>query len=342
MHRVLERQLRKLGIGHERPTAEQWARLLERVDIAYKAADDDRYTLERALDLSSEEMRKRFRSLRSTQEELVLASRKAGMADVATSVLHNVGNVLNSVNISAGIVLEATRKSAQTDLAKALALLTAQPQPGKFIDEDPRGKKLIPFLVLVDKALGDERQLLLREAESLVKHVDHIKSIVVQQLAVVRGDKRGPKVNESVDLAELLDDAVAIVRASTDTRPIAFHHERTSIVTSTDRHKLMQIIVNLLTNARDAVASHRGEGAVSVRVRRLPERRLLIEVEDDGIGIAADTLTRVFSQGFTTKTNGHGVGLHSSACAAGELGGSLGARSKGPDQGATFSLVLPE
>jgi hypothetical protein len=132
MHRVLSRQMRHLGIGEEAPTAEQWARFLERVDHTYSEADRDRYTLERALDLSSAEMRKRFSELRDAQGQLVLASRKAGMADVATSVLHNIGNVLNSVNVSANLVAQLVKGSARSGLGKSLALLAAQPKPGQF------------------------------------------------------------------------------------------------------------------------------------------------------------------------------------------------------------------
>ena len=171
MHRVLERQIRKLGISAAPPTAEQWGGFLARVDRTYTDGDQERYTLERALDLSSAEMRERFLELRDAQRQLVRASRKAGMADVATSVLHNVGNVLNSVNVSASLVAQVVKSSARSGLGKSLALLAAQASPGRFLDEDPRGQKVIPYLTAVDRALIDERETLLREADSLGKHI---------------------------------------------------------------------------------------------------------------------------------------------------------------------------
>ena len=339
MHRVLDRQLRKIGIA-DVPTAEQWALFLERVDLTYNGADQDRYTLERALDLSSAEMRKRFSELREAQGQLVLASRKAGMADVATSTLHNVGNVLNSVNVSANLIGDVVRTSARSGLGKALGLLQSQPQPGKFLDEDPRGKKLLAYLAAVDKALGDERDTMLRETESLAKHIEHIKAIVSEQLTAARRDSRGSQIIEKVHLSELLDDAISVASAQSSLGHLRFAREGEALAIGTDRHKVFQIIVNLLANARDAIAARPGAGVVTLRTLRLPDQRIAIEVSDDGVGIAEDTLARIFSHGFTTKTDGHGFGLHSSACAAGELGGTLTARSNGVGTGATFRLVL--
>jgi two-component system NtrC family sensor kinase len=342
MHRLLERQLRKTGIGTEPPTAAQWALLLDRIDHVYTAADQDRYTLERALDLSSAEMRKRFSELRDAQGQLVLASRKAGMADVATDVLHNVGNVLNSVNVSANTVAQVVKGSARNGLSKSLALLATQPAPGKFLDEDPRGKKVIPYLTAVDKALGEERDVLLRETDSLAKHIEHIKSIVGQQLSVARGEMRGAMVVDQVNICELFDDAVGVLMSSGDSaQELTFVYDSEPIVLATDRHKVFQIVTNLLANARDAVTARPGaSGVITLRARRMPDQRVAIEVDDDGIGIAEDTLARIFSHGFTTKEDGHGFGLHSSANAATELGGSLNARSKGLGCGATFTLVV--
>lgn len=79
---------------------------------------------------------------------------------------------------------------------------------------------------------------------------------------------------------------------------------------------------------------------MTIRVSRQDETAR-ITVSDNGVGIAVENLTRIFAHGFTTKKNGHGFGLHSSALAAKELGGSLRASSEGPDRGATFILELP-
>ncbi len=342
MHRVLERQLRKLCLeGDAVPTAKQWARFLERVDLAYTEADQDRYTSERALDLSSAEMRKRFTELRAAQGQLVLASRKAGMADVATSVLHNVGNVLNSVNVSATVISDALRSSPRSGLTKSVALLESQPAPGRFIDEDPRGKKLLPYLHAVDKALEDERETMLREAEALSKHIEHIKSVISHQLAFARGESKGGSVVERISLDALLDDATSVAQATFGpNQNIRFERQGPSLTISTDRHKVTQILLNLLTNARDAIGSRPGAGLVVLRTSRVDDKRIALEVQDDGIGVSPENLSKMFGHGFTTKPDGHGFGLHSCACAALELGGTLTASSEGEGRGATFRLVL--
>ncbi|MFO0614644.1 MAG: ATP-binding protein [Polyangiaceae bacterium] len=342
MHSLLERQLRKLGIDAAPPDADQWARFLARVDVVYTDADRDRYTLERALDLSSGEMRKRFTELRDAQKQLIAASRKAGMADVATSVLHNIGNVLNSVNTSATLVADLARSSSRAGLGKCLALLDAQARPGAFIDEDPKGKRLIPYLHALDKTFHEESESMLREVQSLAKSIEHIKQIVTQQLAMAKGDAASRNVIQRVDLSELFQDVVTVLGSTLPpSPPIQVVRELQTTAIETDHHKVFQIVLNLMTNARDALASQPGGGTITLSARPLPEDKVAIEVRDDGAGIAKENIERIFGHGFTTKSDGHGFGLHSSACAAIELGGVLRATSDGVGCGATFTLTLP-
>jgi signal transduction histidine kinase len=109
-----------------------------------------------------------------------------------------------------------------------------------------------------------------------------------------------------------------------------------------DRHKLLQILINLLSNARHALREARAaEKHVIIRVQKGEGRRLRLQVEDNGVGIAEEHRERLFTQGFTTKSDGHGFGLHTSALAAAEMGGTLTASSGGPGRGATFTLELP-
>jgi signal transduction histidine kinase len=108
-----------------------------------------------------------------------------------------------------------------------------------------------------------------------------------------------------------------------------------------DKHKVMQILVNLIRNAKYACEeSQAAQKRVTVRIAR-SEASVIISVLDNGVGIPADNLTRIFNHGFTTRASGHGFGLHSSALAATECGGSLRAASAGPGEGATFTLELP-
>jgi signal transduction histidine kinase len=108
-----------------------------------------------------------------------------------------------------------------------------------------------------------------------------------------------------------------------------------------EKYKVVQILVNLVRNARHACDdSHRPDPLITVAVSR-PAGRIRFSVADNGVGIPPENLTRIFGHGFTTRKHGHGFGLHSAALAAGELGGSLAAHSDGPGRGATFILELP-
>jgi signal transduction histidine kinase len=108
-----------------------------------------------------------------------------------------------------------------------------------------------------------------------------------------------------------------------------------------EKHRLLQILVNLLRNAKLACQdSGRADKRLTVRVAN-GAGRIRISVIDNGVGIPLDNLTRIFNHGFTTRKGGHGFGLHSGALAAKEMGGSLTVHSDGAGLGATFTLELP-
>jgi two-component system, LuxR family, sensor kinase FixL len=338
LHRLLQRQLKKLGI-EDVPSLAQWMSFIERVNRAYVEADQDRYTTERALELSSAEMRTRYAELRDTQRALVEASRKAGMADVATSVLHNIGNVLNSANVSARLLSEQVKKSPRGGLSKALALLSAQPKPGAFLDEDERGKKLLPYLSLLDEKLTEEHVALSEELSALGRHIEHLKAVVNDQLAAAR-NRHQKLVLEHVPLDELVRDAVEL--SEVKNRPgVTLVYELESFSIEIDRHKFTQVLVNLVRNASDSLLSAARPGVITLRTFRTQDGRALISVEDTGVGVSEEHKGLIFNHGFTTKETGNGYGLHHSACVAIELGGTLSCLSRGVGMGATFTLELP-
>ncbi|MFL5348204.1 MAG: two-component system sensor histidine kinase NtrB [Hyalangium sp.] len=272
---------------------------------------------------------------------LVDVSRQAGMAEVATGVLHNVGNTLNSVNISTGLVMDRLRQSRVSNLARAVQLLREHTADvPSFLTQDPRGQKLPDYLTAVSEQLQEERDALLQEMRALSEGVDHIKSIVSMQ----QRHASTAGMREEVAMPALIDEALRLHAASFEQLGIRIERDYASVPPlSVDRHKLLQILVNLLSNARHALMeSPREDKRLSIGIRRDPDGgRVLIEVTDNGVGIAPENLTRLFTQGFTTKKTGHGFGLHISALAAAELQGRLTCSSPGPGQGATFTLELP-
>jgi PAS domain S-box-containing protein len=272
---------------------------------------------------------------------LVDVSRQAGMAEIATGVLHNVGNTLNSVNISTAVLADQLRKSRVAGLAKAAQLLRDNaPAVGTFLASDPQGRKLPGYLVAVAESLVEEREVMSQEVLALSESVDHIRSIITMQQKYART----VGAREELQVSQLIDEALRLDAASLESLGITVVREYATVPPLlADRHKLLQILVNLLSNARQAlVESQQQEKRMTIRIRPSEgEQHLLIEVADNGMGIAPEHMTRIFTQGFTTKKKGHGFGLHISALAATEMKGRLTCASPGPGQGATFTLELP-
>jgi two-component system, NtrC family, sensor kinase len=298
-------------------------------DNALRAARD---TLEKRVE-------ERTLELEDTHAQLVEASRRGGMAEIATNVLHNVGNVLNSVNISTGLLLDSVKHSRVSSLARVAALLKEHAHDlGSFITEDPRGKHVPEHLSQLSEHLIAEQNVVGGELESLRRNVDHIKEIVAMQqnYATVGG------VKETIDLLGLVKDSIRINEASLSRHSVKIVRDFAPVPPmNVEKHKILQILVNLVRNAQHACqASERADGQLTVRVT-CDAAHVRISVIDNGIGVAHDSLARIFSHGFTTWHGGHGFGLHSGALAAKELGGSLTVQSDGPGRGAAFTLELP-
>ncbi len=279
--------------------------------------------------------------LEETHKELLLVSRQAGMAEVATGVLHNVGNVLNSVSVSATVVCDRLRQSEVGDLRRGAAMLQGKNgQLAQFLTTDPKGKLLPEFLVQAAGLLAAERDELVAEMAGVVQHIEHIKEIVAvqQNYAKVFG------VLEPVLPGALVEDALRM-------NAEAFERHRVGVIRQfdadvppalVDRHKVLQILINLFHNATHAMGELTpAEKHLEIRVRRAATGNAAISVRDNGVGIASENLTRIFGHGFTTKKDGHGFGLHSGALAAKQMNGSLSVASEGPGRGATFTLELP-
>ncbi|HVZ34273.1 MAG TPA: ATP-binding protein, partial [Polyangiaceae bacterium] len=294
---------------------------------------------QRTVDLAAanERLQRSLKELSEAQRSLIDMSRQAGMADVATSILHNVGNVLNSVNVSATMVTSTVQHSKAAGVGKVAKLLEEhRPELGRFLTEDARGKRIPEYLAQLSRTLEVEHAEIASELAVLRKNLDHINAVVAMQ----QTHAKGSGVVEEVQPRELLEDVVKLAAGSVgegDAELVSVCDELPPLLL--DRHKVLQILMNLISNARDAVRGA-ADRRVVLRCRKL-EERIAISVEDRGVGIPAADLTRVFNFGFTTKREGHGFGLHGSALAAAELGGSLTCQSEGPGHGAVFTLELP-
>jgi signal transduction histidine kinase len=286
--------------------------------------------------------RKRAESkLEELHKQLLETSRQAGMAEVATGVLHNVGNVLNSVNVSTTLLVESGHRSKIHNLQKAVALLNEQgDQLAGFLSSDPRGKVLLGYLTELAEHLIREGEATQKEVDLLAKNIQHIKDIVAMQqnYAKVSG------LSETLAIEPLVEDALQMNLAALIRHNIQLVRRFQEVpLVNVDRHKILQILVNLIQNAKYALTEQPGNSpqVLTLIINTTDSGFVQVRVSDTGVGIAPENITRIFAHGFTTRKEGHGFGLHSGAIAAKEMGGSLTAYSKGIGHGATFTLQIP-
>ncbi|WLG93811.1 ATP-binding protein [Pseudomonas sp. FP198] len=274
------------------------------------------------------------------QSELQAKSRQAGMAEIATTVLHNVGNVLNSVNVSAELVSSQMRTSKAQGLGKVARLMNEHVHDlSDFLTTDNKGRMLPDYLLKLAQVVTEEQQGIIEELGQLIKGIDHIKTIVAAQQSYAVA----VSVVETVPVPELIDDALRMSAGSLARKEVTVVKDIADLpLLSLDRHRVLLILVNLIRNARQALDGVSDRSPCITFCASLVDGSVLrITVADNGNGIAPEHLARIFSHGFTTRKDGHGFGLHSCALAAQEMGGSLSVHSDGAGQGATFILDIP-
>lgn len=289
---------------------------------------------------ANSELHREMAEREALQEELVTASRHAGMSEIATGVLHNVGNVLNSVNVSARIVVDKLQESRVASLEKATDLITQHEDDlGTFFASDERGVQLPHFLSVLTAYLIGERDEQQEELRSLMGNIDHIMEIISAQQSYAR--VRG--MTESLDVLSLVRDALKINDPAMTRRGITVETDFGDVPRIiAEKHKILQILVNLFGNAKHALYMAEQEEKKLTVVVKAEADVVSVSVRDNGVGIAKENLEKIFAHGFTTKKDGHGFGLHSSALAANEVGGSLSVCSDGLGKGAVFTLTLPK
>ena len=278
--------------------------------------------------------------LDAAHKQLMEASRRAGMAEIATNVLHNVGHILNSVTVSAGLARSTLSTSQAQGLRRAIQMMHEHDSDlGVFLTQDEKGRMLPGYLSAISKALLQEQHEMGEELEHLTRSVDHIREVVTTQQSYA--GQAG--VVRPARIGDLVEDALRI-------NGDALERDRITVVrqigavprAQLDRSRILQILVNLIGNARDALRGLPPEARhITVSAETAADGRLRVSVKDEGEGISEDIRARIFAHGFTTRKHGHGFGLHSCVQAASEMGGNLTLHSDGPGLGATFTLELP-
>jgi two-component system, NtrC family, sensor kinase len=248
--------------------------------------------------------------------------------------------VLNSVNISAELVTRKLRSSKALGLGKAMQLINEhQADLGAFLTLDEKGKLLPAYLNQLVDAIAVEQQAMTDELAQLSKSVDHIKDIVSTQQSYAGVST----LMEPVHISDLMEDALRMNAGSLSRHNVTVVKEYGRVPEiMADKHRLLLIMVNLISNAKHAMSNLTDRPRqMTLAVQQLEDSTLQISVKDEGEGIPAENMTRIFTHGFTTRKEGHGFGLHSCALAAVEMNGQLSAHSDGPGLGAVFTLKIP-
>ena len=276
-------------------------------------------------------------------KQLIYTSRRAGMAEVATGVLHNVGNILTSVSVSAGLIRKLVQESSVEKLQRTTAMLHEhRPDVGAYLTHDPKGQLIPEYLNLLSEHLAQEHATVAKEAQELATNIEHINQVIQAQQTIAHSSGGH---QEPVAAQNLMEQALLVNTASLDRHQIDVIREYAEVPQLiTDRHQVLQILVNLISNAKYAALAQKGEpGRLTLRIGRVEGKEGVVQfqVQDNGVGIKPEHLTQIFAQGFTTKKEGHGFGLHMAALSAKYLSGTLTVHSGGKGQGATFTLELP-
>lgn len=270
----------------------------------------------------------------------VEASRRAGQAEIATNVIHNIGNVLTSIKVALAQSESISSELASGKLDRVADLIETHAEDSSFFEADQRGGHLPEYLRTIATAFSEDKRKLAKELSDCKRHLEHISNIVAQQ----QTHATGAGSMERVNVSELVADAIQMSSSS-----LARHNIRIQknypdeVFADTDKHQVLQIVVNLIRNAKHACQDSTNDPrCINIAVvANHAKQQLAISVQDNGIGISQENIDKLFNYGFTTRKQGSGFGLHSSMSIAKELGGSLVARSEGLNQGATFTLTLP-
>ncbi|QMT60623.1 sensor histidine kinase [Legionella sp. PC997] len=278
--------------------------------------------------------------IKELNQKISSTARRAGMAEVATTILHNIGNILNSSNVSITLLKNSFKQNYDKKLLKITEMMEKnQLNLADFLTQDPKGKIIPEYLLTLAKIILEENKKNSIEVHNLQNDLQHISQIVDTQKSI----SGLSSMNERVYLPELLETALNITMSSSKNgiKIIKEYHPAPLVIV--DKSKLLQILINLIQNAKESILENATTPIKEIKliIQKTEKKSVQVIVKDNGVGINADNLQRIFAFGFTTKQNGHGFGLHSSALSARDMGGSLLAESKGEGYGAQFVLTLP-
>ncbi len=269
--------------------------------------------------------------LGDTQTQLAEASRAAGRSQVASTVIHNVGNVLTNVNSLLDVASDRVEGLRIEPLSKLAERLRCEESGDGLIEATPK------YLEGLADSLDHDRDTIFQLISTLHDNIRHIHDVIRDQQRHTGHDLDPTRVS----VIEVINEAIGCCRARLDQDSIEVNvlcHKDMAV--NSDHSLLLQSMINVIGNARNALRDREGQRRLSIDVN-VEDDMAVIRFKDNGQGMTEETLNRVFDAHFTTRKSGSGLGLHFCANSIRKLGGTIHAESDGPDRGATFVFQLP-
>ncbi len=285
-------------------------------------------------------VKKRTQELKDTQEKLIKKAHKAGMADIATGTLHNIGNILSSVKTSTQFIRNNYKSEFFDKFKKANTLLRENKDNIEdFILHNPKSKKLIQYYLKLEEGIDEDTGIIKEHIDRLSDKVEAIADVIAAQQSYAGA----ASLTENFNLSDIIEDALTMQQESLSEYNISIEKEFNDIQeVPVQKTKLIHLLVNLINNAKDAMTKISPEKRKLTIMLSSENENVNIKIKDTGIGISSENLQKIFSHGYTTKKDGHGFGLHSCANYMTEMNGRMWAESEGEDKGATFVMAFPK
>ncbi len=278
--------------------------------------------------------------LKKTQEMLTDAARHSGMSEIAANTLHNLGNLLNSINTSADEIIDLNRDLPVSLLQRLSALLAEHiDNLPEFLSNHQQGRQVPEALQLIAETLSRVSGDIDREVQDLRQVLDQLKTSLSDQERHIQTEE----ASQAIALSSCLEEALRVEEPLLTSRDVTLVKDWSDLPrVMIPKSRFLRVLVNLINNAVDAMAESSGERRLTITGSRREDGSVDVTVADTGCGIAPENMTQLFRAGYTTKKRGSSFGLHYSANIMHELGGSIAANSDGLGCGATFTLTLPE
>jgi len=278
-------------------------------------------------------------------EEALMRAFAQGRLEVVDTILHNIGNAINSVTTGTETLY---RNLMNDQLVHRLRALADAIEPHAedwvdYIENDPQGQKVMPFIIALAEDFVRHNRGLVRTVERVRDRARHIADIVRTQKSP---DRPGMSWKD-VDLLDALSDAINVVQDALDNGGILIDVDCADAPKEirTEESRFHQMMVNVLKNSVQAIhelAESEGlEEEPRIQIRAGVEGEFLIlEVSDNGIGFNSKDTRMFFAAGYTTKETGTGLGLHSAANFVVGSGGRIDLSSDGIGKGAIMRIKL--